>query len=64
MQMKNKLLASLLCLGLLTACSNNTNEQVEENAPIESSQEEAEMKVENKEVAETSDVISEVTMMR
>lgn len=60
MQMKNKLLASLLCLGLLTACSNNTNEQVEENAPIESSQEEAEMKVENKEVAETSDVISEV----
>ena len=62
MQMKNKLLASLLCLGLLTGCGNNTNEQeASQKAPFETSQEEVkEEREENKEVAETSDVISEV----
>ena len=59
MKIKNKLLASLLCLGLLTACGNDTeNLSAEENPPVETSQEE--VKEENKESAETKDVISEV----
>lgn len=59
MQIKNKLLASLLCLGLLTGCGNNAdNKPVEEKSPVETSS--AEVKEENEEVAETSDVISEV----
>ena len=50
MQMKNKLLASLLCLGLLTGCGNNTNEQeASQKAPFETSQEEVkEEREENK----------------
>ena len=59
MQIKNKLLASLLCLSLLTGCGNNAdNKPVEEKSPVETSS--AEVKGENEEVAETSDVISEV----
>lgn len=59
MQIKNKLLASLLCLGLLTGCGNNAdNKPAEEKSPVETSS--AEVKEENEEVAETSDVISEV----
>ncbi len=59
MKIKNKLLASLLCLGLLTACGNDTeNPPTEENPSVETSQEE--VKEENKEPAETKDVVSEV----
>ncbi|WP_306489315.1 ABC transporter substrate-binding protein [Anaerococcus octavius] len=59
MKIKNKLLASLLCLGLLTACGNDTeNPPTEENPSVETSQEE--VKEENKEPAEKKDVVSEV----
>jgi ABC superfamily ATP binding cassette transporter, solute-binding protein len=59
MKIKNKLLASLLCLGLLAGCGNNAeNEPVEESTKVETSQEE--VKEENKEPAETKDVVSEV----
>lgn len=59
MKIKNKLLASLLCLGMLTGCGNNAeNEPVEESTKVETSQEE--VKEENKEPAETKDVVSEV----
>lgn len=59
MKIRNKLLASLLCLGMLTGCGNNAeNEPVEESTKVETSQEE--VKEENKEPAETKDVVSEV----
>ena len=59
MKIKNKLLASLLCLGLLAGCGNNAeNEPVEESTKVETSQEE--VKEENKEPDETKDVVSEV----
>ncbi|WP_394264656.1 ABC transporter substrate-binding protein [Anaerococcus octavius] len=56
MKIRNKLLASLLCLGMLTGCGKN--EPVEESTKVETSQEE--VKEENKEPAETKDVVSEV----
>ena len=59
MKIRNKLLASLLCLGMLTGCGNNAeNEPVEESTKVETSQEE--VKEENKEPDETKDVVSEV----
>ncbi len=59
MKIRNKLLASLLCLGMLTGCGNNAeNEPVEKSTKVETSQEE--VKEENKEPAETKDVVSEV----
>jgi len=61
MKIKNKLLAGLLCLGLLAGCGNNAeNKPAEENPSVETSQEEVEVKEENKEPAETKDVVSEV----
>ena len=61
MKIKNKLLAGLLCLGLLAGCGNNAeNKPAEENPSVETSQEEVEVKEENKESAETKDVVSEV----
>ncbi|MBS6105858.1 MAG: ABC transporter substrate-binding protein [Anaerococcus sp.] len=59
MKIRNKLLASLMCLGMLTGCGNNAeNEPVEESTKVETSQEE--VKEENKEPDETKDVVSEV----
>lgn len=61
MKIKNKLLAGLLCLGLLAGCGNNAeNKPAEENPSVETSQEEVEVKEENKEPDETKDVVSEV----
>jgi len=63
MKIKNKLLASLLCLGMLTACGNTdgnkADDKTEEKAQVETIQVE-ETKENNKEDNETSDVLSEV----
>lgn len=61
MKIRNKLIASLLCLGFLAGCGNNAEDKaVEESTQVETSQEEVDLQEENKEDAETKDVVSEV----